>query len=115
MESKSTAGPVSGVLLLIVGLLAGFIGGYAIARQGAPATPVTSNTLNPAANCQHALDPADRPVLTGIICPSPECTDPLLDCHCDIAHQIKDRAKELLAQGKSHEEVRREIKLQYDL
>ena len=113
--TKTNAVPVSSVLLLVVGLLAGFIGGYAIARQGAPATPISYNLGSPTSDCQHELDPADRSILVGFICPAPACNDAVLDCHCDIAHQIKDRVKALLAEGKPLEDVRREIQEQYKL
>ncbi len=113
--TRTNAMPVSSVLLLVVGLLAGFIGGYAIARQGAPATPVSYNLGSPTSDCQHELDPADRSILAGFICPAPACNDPVLDCHCDIAHQIKDRVKALLAEGKPQENVRSEIQEQYKL
>jgi hypothetical protein len=113
-EKTSTRGtPISSILLLIVGLLTGFIGGYAIARQGAPATPVTFNSGNQTANCPHALDAADAPVLEGLICPAPNCSDPVLTCHCATAHQIQDQAKALLAEGKTHEEARQAIVAQY--
>ena len=113
--TKTNAVPVSSVLLLVVGLLAGFIGGYAIARQGAPATPVSYNFGSSTSDCQHELDPADQSILEGFICPAPQCADALLTCHCETAHQIKDQVKDLLRQGNTDEEIRREIKEQYNL
>ncbi len=111
--ANTTKTPASGVLLLIVGLLIGFIGGYAISRQGAPATPVTYNLNTQTNTCPHALDAADAPVLEGLICPSPGCNNLLLNDHCAVGHSIQDRAKQLLRDGKTHEEARQEIVAEY--
>ena len=114
-ETKAGAGQVNRVLLLVVGLLIGFIGGYAIGHQGAPSGAGALDAITAAADCPHELDPADRDILAGFICPATQCSDALLHCHCEIAHQIKDRVKQLLAEGKSPEEVRAEVKTKDDL
>jgi hypothetical protein len=114
--TKTSSTPISGVLLLVVGILAGFIGGYAIARQGAPVSADIQTLGQPqTGDCPHNLEPGDRPILAGFICPAPECTDPVVDCHCELAHRIKDQVKVLLREGKSHEEIRAEIREQYKL
>jgi hypothetical protein len=114
-QNGKSGGQVSNVLLLIVGLLAGFIGGYAIAHQGSPATGIAPNALAGASTCQYELDPADQGIIAGFICPAPECTDPLLGCHCETAHQIKQRVKNLLASGVSPDEARTQIQAEYSL
>jgi len=114
-QVKPQGGQVSGILLLILGLLAGFIGGYAISHRGAPTTGFAPNTLSGASDCQFELAPADQGIIAGFICPAPECTDPLLGCHCETAHQIKQRVKNLLASGVSPEVARSQIQAEYNL
>jgi hypothetical protein len=114
-EQKTRGGQVNKILLLVVGLLAGFIGGYAVARHGAPATGIASGALTGSTTCQWELDPADQDIIAGFICPSPQCTDPLAGCHCETAHQVKKRVKDLLAAGKTPDEVRAEIQAEYNL
>jgi len=114
-QVRPQGGQVSSILLLIVGLLAGFIGGYAISHQGATTTGSARNALTGASTCQFELDPADQDIIAGFICPAPECADPLSGCHCDIAHQIKQQVKNLLAGGVSPEDVRSQIQAEYNL
>lgn len=114
-QTKAKTPPVNSLLLLFVGLLVGFIAGYAISHQGAPPGTAAIDAASRSASCPHELAAGDRHILEGFICPSPQCTDPVLDCHCETAHQIKDRVKQLLAEGKPPEEVRAEVKEQYKM
>lgn len=114
-QTKARSGQISGVLLLVVGLLAGFVGGYAIGQRGAPAGPLVLDSPTATSDCPHELDPGDQDILAGFICPAPQCADPLLTCHCDIAHQIKDEVKQMLADGQSPDEVREEIRAKHKL
>ena len=113
MAKTHTSTPASGILLLIVGLLAGFVGGYAVARHGMPAAPARYDLGTQATTCPHALDPEDAPVLEGLVCPSPGCNNLLLNDHCAVGHNIQDHVKQLLRDGKSHEEARQEIIAEY--
>ena len=114
-QTKAQAPRANTLLFLLVGLLVGFIAGYAISRQGAPPGTTAIDAASVSARCPHELDAGDRHILEGFICPSPQCTDPVLDCHCETAHRIKDRVKQLLAEGKPPEEVREEVKEQYKM
>jgi len=114
-ETTVKTGQANIILLLLVGLLVGFIGGYVVGNQGAPAGAGSFDLGNPATTCPHELDPGDRHILAGFVCPAPECADQILDCHCATAHQIKDQVKQLLAEGRSPEEIRTQIQAQYKL
>ena len=115
MSNQSRTGQVSSALLLLVGLLAGFIGGYAISHRGTPPAASALDAVAAAGNCPYELAPADRDILEGFKCPAVTCSDLLLDCHCEVAHKIKQTVKQLLAEGKSPEEVRSEVRAQYNL
>jgi hypothetical protein len=55
----------------------------------------------------------DEYIIAGFICPAPACQDELLICHCDEAHQIKNKIKQELGQGKDGLVIREELKQQY--
>ncbi|MEW5702735.1 MAG: hypothetical protein AB1792_10970 [Candidatus Zixiibacteriota bacterium] len=97
------------VLVLALCLLVGFIGGYLFGQRG----PISSGTMTAQGPCPHELGPEDEYIIAGFSCPAPACQDPLLTCHCDEAHQIKDRIKQELGQGKDGTEIRAELERQY--
>ncbi len=115
-QQKASFFQANSVLLLVVGLLAGFIGGYAFSRQGAPVQQPPTLTANPStANCPHQLDPGDQHIIAGLQCPDPGCTQQIGVCHCDRCHQIEDRVKVLLADGVDPEQVREQIIAEFNL
>jgi hypothetical protein len=112
---KST--PVNAVLIGLVGILIGFIGGYWIGQSRAPAGAGQTGFFGQqtgAVTCPHELDPEDVSVIAGFRCPGTDDAQILLnDCHCAVAHGIKDLIKSELAAGKTHEEIRAQIEEQY--
>jgi len=106
---------VSSALLFLVGLMAGFVGGYAISHRGAPPAAAALDAVTRATADPYALAPADRDIIEGFKCPAPMCSDLILDCHCDTANRIKQTVKQLLSEGKSPEEVRSEVRAQFNL
>jgi hypothetical protein len=117
VQGKASFFQANGVLLLVVGILAGFIGGYAFSRAGAPAQPVTPLTLNTggAVNCPHTLDPGDQEIIAGLQCPDPACTQQVGVCHCDRCHAIEDRVKVLLGDGVARDQIRQQIVSEFNL
>jgi cytochrome c-type biogenesis protein CcmH/NrfF len=105
--------PVNAILMVLVGLLIGFIGGYFIGRSNAlPAATIATQATQ--AECPHSLAQADRYVLAGFRCPGTDASQVLLlDCHCPTAHGIMDQCKSELAAGKSGEVIREEVMQQH--
>ena len=103
------------VLMTVVGLLIGVIAGYWIGRGEQPQSPTTSLTTQSAtSNCPHELAPEDVYILAGFRCPGTDATQAaLLDCHCAIAHGIKDRVKAKLAEGLTGDQIRTELIAEY--
>ncbi len=106
---------VNTALMLIVGLLVGFIGGYLIGQTnpgGIPAASVASQTG--ATQCPHALAEQDRWILAGFRCPGSDALQAALaDCHCVVAHGIQDRVKSELEAGRTGEQIRQELMDEY--
>lgn len=109
------AAKVNTALMLIVGLLVGFIGGYLIGQNnpgGIPSGSVATQTG--AVQCPHALAPADRWILAGFRCPGTDSLQAaLVDCHCPVAHGIQDRVKSELELGHTGERIRQELMDEY--
>jgi hypothetical protein len=101
--------PLNLLLVLILSLLVGFISGYLFGQRG----PISAGTVTAQGPCPHELGPEDEYIIAGWSCPAPACQDPLLTCHCELAHQIKDRVKQELGQGKDGTEIRAELERQY--
>ncbi|HEX9750862.1 MAG TPA: hypothetical protein VGB22_06220 [candidate division Zixibacteria bacterium] len=103
-------GGVNLALVLVVSLLLGFVGGFLFGQNGPAAAGVATTVIN---RCPHTLDLEDQYILAGFKCPNPADQVPLNGCHCMLAHQIMDRVKDELGQGKSGSEIRREIETEY--
>ena len=105
---------INAILMALVGLLVGFIGGYLIgqSRPQAPVTQLTNQTS--LTQCPHNLEAKDVWIEAGFRCPGTDTTQALLsDCHCAIAHALKDRIKGELAQGKQGQEIRQTLIAEY--
>jgi hypothetical protein len=96
-------------LVLILGLLVGGIAGFVVA-QGGRFGAQTKTAQGP---CPHELSPEDAYIIAGFTCPAPICQDLLADCHCELAHEIMDRVKQELGQGKDGTTIRAELIAQY--
>ena len=110
---KSSA--VNVVLMALVGLLVGFIGGYFVGQRSAPAGAgtVAANAAG-VVNCPHQLETKDQWIIAGLRCPGTEDAQvALLGCHCTIAHTIEDRVKSELAAGKTGQQIRDELMMEY--
>jgi len=105
---------INAILMALIGLLIGFIGGYLIG-QGRPQAPVTTLATQTApTNCPHDLESKDAWIEASFRCPGTDTVQVLLsDCHCPIAHALKDRIKAELAQGKQGQEVRQTLIAEY--
>lgn len=111
MTTSRTSGfPAHPALLLVLGILLGFLGGIFVGQRGPMAVSTGALAQGP---CPHELASVDEYIIAGLICPIPPCTDPLLTCHCDGAHEIKNRIKQELGQGKDGLVIREELKIQY--
>ena len=112
--TKSNA--VNAVLMALVGLLVGFIGGYLIG-QSRPQQVVEgtlASQVGQPVKCPHDLEPKDAWIEAGFRCPNTDTVQILLsDCHCPVAHALKDRIKAELSQGKTGQEVRAELIAEY--
>ena len=104
--TKSSVNPI---LILLLAVLLGGIAGYVFSSGGKIAA--TSNTAT--APCPHELGPADEYIIAGFTCPSPACQDGLIECHCEVAHNIKDKVMQELAQGKDGTMIRNDLIQQY--
>lgn len=105
---------INATLVALVGLLIGFIGGYLIgqSRPQVPANTLTSQTTP--VKCPHDLEPKDAWIEAGFRCPGTDTVQVLLsDCHCPVAHALKDRIKAELAQGKPGQEIRQGLIAEY--
>ena len=109
-SARKPSASVNLTLVLAASLLVGFIGGY-LFGLGGPIAAVTTQAV--ARGCPHDLDPADQYIIAGFQCPNPADMRPLQDCHCDLAHQIKDWVKEELSKGKDGPEIRRALEERY--
>jgi cytochrome c-type biogenesis protein CcmH/NrfF len=110
------SGAVNIVLMAVVGLLVGFIGGYFIGQRNAPIATTTAlaGATTPGAPCPHQLDGKDQWIIAGFRCPGTETEQAaLLGCHCPTAHGIEDRVKTSLAAGKTGQQVRDELMMEY--
>ena len=96
-------------LVLVVSLLIGGIAGYMVGQRGR----FGARTATAQGPCPHELSPADAYIIAGFTCPAPICQDLLADCHCELAHEIKDRVKQELGQGKDGTTIRAELIAQY--
>ncbi|MBI3872185.1 MAG: hypothetical protein HY304_03800 [candidate division Zixibacteria bacterium] len=96
-------------LVLLLSLLIGLVGGYLYSRRG----PITATTITTSMPDPHALTPFDEYIIANFTCPAPICQDQLLECHCDMANQIKDHVKQELGEGKNGNEIRAELETQY--
>lgn len=108
-KSQSTL-PASPILLILVGILAGFVGGFFVGQQGPMAVTAGAVAAGP---CPDELAQVDEYIIAGFICPIPPCQDELLTCHCEGAHKMKNKIKQELAQGKDGLIIREELKAQY--
>jgi cytochrome c-type biogenesis protein CcmH/NrfF len=64
--------------------------------------------------CPHDLEAKDAWIEAGFRCPATDTVQTLLsDCHCPIAHALKDRIKGELAQGKQGQEIRQTLIAEY--
>ena len=104
------SGSINPALVLLASLLVGFSGGYLVGQRG-PIAAVSMQAV--VRGCPHQLDPADQYIIAGFQCPNPADMRPLQDCHCDLAHQIKDWIKEELSKGKDGPEIRRALEERY--
>jgi hypothetical protein len=106
---------VNVILMALVGLLVGFIGGYFVGQRSAPAggASLATNTAG-TLNCPHTLETKDQWIIAGFRCPGTEDAQvALLGCHCNIAHAIEDRVKAELAGGKTGQQVRDGLMMEY--
>ena len=105
---------INAILMALVGLLIGFIGGYLIG-QSRPQAPVTSLAGQTAPTlCPHDLEAKDVWIEAGFRCPGTDTVQTLLsDCHCPVAHALKDRIKAELSQGKQGQEIRQTLIAEY--
>lgn len=104
--------PINAILMALVGLLVGFIGGYLIGQSRPQATAQLTSVAGQTApvNCPHDLSSQDTWIEAGFRCPGTDTVQVLLsDCHCAIAHSLKDRIKGELAQGKKGAEIRQAL------
>ena len=106
------------VLMAVVGLLVGFIGGYFIGQHSAQQSAALANTAAVgAANgvvCPHQLDAKDQWIIAGFRCPNTDTAQvALLGCHCPVAHNIEDLVKAQLASGKTGQQVRDQLMMEY--
>jgi len=106
---------MNAVLLVVVGLLVGFIGGYLVGQSFQPATTAgTQTAAGTTATCPHALDVKDAWIVAGFRCPGTADAQILLsDCHCPTSHGIEDRVKSELANGKTGDQIRQEFIAEY--
>lgn len=109
------SGSANTVLMALVGLLLGFIGGYFVGQRTAPAGAGTMIAGQPGAvSCPHTLESKDQWIIAGFRCPGTEDSQvALLGCHCNIAHAIEDRVKAELAGGKTGQQVRDGLMMEY--
>jgi len=109
------SGSVNVVLMALVGLLVGFIGGYFIGQRSAPAG--AGMALTGAAGtvaCPHTLESQDQWIIAGFRCPgTDDMQTALLGCHCAVAHALEDRVKAELAGGKTGQQVRDGLMMEY--
>ncbi len=91
-------------LLLLVGILSGFIAGYLVGQQGRlesiPATVVALDS---------AIAPENDWIVDGLTCPAPGCMNPLQSCQSDISRRIRNWVNEQLRAGRSGHDIRQEI------
>jgi len=105
---------VNAVLMALVGLLIGFIGGYLIGQGRPQPTTITSTGQTTPGPCPHDLDAKDAWIEAGFRCPATDTVQVLLsDCHCPVAHALKDRIKAELSQGKKGQEIREGLIAEY--
>jgi hypothetical protein len=104
------SGSLNLALVMVLGLLAGFIGGYMVGQHGPIAVTADPGVAPP---CPFELSAADEYIIAGFSCPAPVCQDPLLTCHCDEAHEIKTKIKQELGQGKDGSVIREELIQRY--
>ena len=108
--------PINAILMALVGLLVGFIGGYLIgqSRPQPVAQLATVAGQNAPVNCPHDLEPQNAWIEAGFRCPATDTVQVLLsDCHCAVAHALKDRIKADLSQGKQGAEIRQSLITEY--
>ena len=109
------SGGVNVILIALVGLFVGFIGGYVVGQRthittAGHATSIAGET----AFCPHELDAKDQWILAEFRCPATDSAQfPLSDCHCAVAHGIKDYVKAELAAGRKGQEIREALIAQY--
>ncbi|HUU46760.1 MAG TPA: hypothetical protein VM118_13605 [Acidobacteriota bacterium] len=107
--AETRTGSINLALVLVASLLLGFVGGYLVGQRG----PIPAVMRTATAGCPHDLDPSDAYIVAGFICPNPAHQDLLINCHCEIAHALKDRIKQELSEGKDGTQIRRELEEQY--
>ena len=108
-ESTNESPAINLYLVLATALLLGFVGGYLFGQRG----PFEAATQTVAGPCPNELDPADAYIIAGFVCPAPACQDQMSECHCEIAHKVKDQVKQELGQGKIGSLVRTDLQKQY--
>ena len=113
--SNQQQSSVNVVLMAIVGVLVGFIGGYFIGQNMAPAANIAAGTLAAgSAPCPHTLDAKDQWIIAGFRCPGTDTMQvPLLGCHCPTAHGIEDKVKSEIAAGQTGQQVRDGLMAEY--
>ena len=110
------AGSVNTILMAVVGLLIGFIGGYFIGQRSAPtvAQMAGQTTAGTPLFCPHDLEPKDQWVLAGYRCPATDTAQvALVMCHCNLSHSIHDKVKSELAAGRTGQQIRTELEIEY--
>ena len=106
MTNANAPARVNGVLLVLVGLLAGLIVGYAI---GAKMAPSNANILTQTTARNDVIPPDNAWIVDGLTCPMVGCTNPLAICQSDIARSIRIWVNGQLALGRPGEDIRAEI------
>jgi cytochrome c-type biogenesis protein CcmH/NrfF len=109
------SGSMNTVLMAVVGLLIGFIGGYFIGQHNSPATSqaLLAQTAN-TTTLPPQLQSKDEWIVAGFRCPNTDTVQiSVLDCQCYVSRGIKDHVNAELTAGKTGDQIRSELLMQY--
>ncbi len=106
MTNSGTSGNINKVLVVLVGLLAGLITGYAIGHK---TYPTNRAAMSQTFQRNEVIAAENAWIVDGLTCPMPGCTNPLSICQSDIARSIRVWVNEQLKLGRPGEDIRSEI------
>lgn len=104
MTKEQTPSPINLPMLLIVSLLGGGIAGFFAGEQSSNRPPTAVTGVLPV-NLNDIIPIEFTSIVEGLSCPSPGCTNTLLNCQGELARRLRGWVNTQIAAGRPAEEI----------